>query len=227
MAKKRGRPRKVNPEDSTSSVAGGIATITDSGIYNPEYLGRKIWFLGIKVDPERNVMPFHNRGFGGVPFQQGTQRQTMVDDEGTWLTLDTHRTRVVRQHLYAEQVLRAVASIKQRLVRWQKGSQILARGKSVTRWSASVISLKHRIKTYNKKEEEFVPSGYRYYFESASDVPVAQYLVLVPRSFIDDPSAGKSTGIDIVGLPSMLDLDSSLIPDRMNQRDLAAEDEPW
>lgn len=218
---KRGRPRKkreLEPED------GAVAVLDKADIYAPDYEARHWWFVGIKVDRERNQMPFHNFPFGGVGFQQGTQR-TVVTEE-VWLSLDGHRTRVVRQHLYAHQVKRAAESIKQCVVRWYKRTHVISAGQPKTRFAADVISLENRIKSYNTKKKEFVAAGYRYH-PTRTDVPVSKYLVLIPRGFLNDPSAGKITEIDINSLPSMFDLDPSLIPDRMGGHESAVGDEPW
>ena len=224
MPKKRGRPRKV-PVDPVP-FDGNVAVMEEAAIYSPAYSGRMWWFLGIKVDHDKSQLPFHNRAFGGKMFQQGTQRQVVT--ENVWLSLDSHRTRVVRQLLSAAEVIKMIASIKQFVVRWHRRSHTVAKGDLVTRWAADVVSLEHRIKTYDMKEKKFVPSGYRYQFQGLSDVPVASYLVLVPRSYINDPSAGKVTELDISGLPSILDLDPSMIPDRIRDKDPAAGgDEVW
>ena len=200
------------------SPAVAVAEKEESSIYEPGYSARRWWLLGIKIDTERNIVPFHNSAFGGIPWQQGTQNQVIEDG---WLTLDQHRLRLTRQQLYASQVCRAASEIRQKVVRW------IARPRD--RWAADVLSLEHRVKTYDKKKEIFVPAGYRYQ-PGANDEPISKYLVFIPRSMVEQfSSGGKLFQPDLTSIPTMLDLDSSLIPDRMSRKPegIAAEDEPW
>jgi len=90
------------------------------------------------------------------------------------------------------------------------------------------LSLENRLKTYDKKKEVFVPTGYRYQ-PGPDDEPLSRYLVFVPRSFLEKSSGGKLFEPDLNGVPTMLDIDSSLIPDRISQRDqvVAGGDEVW
>ena len=218
---KRGRPRK-NPEPE-----GSVGVLETSRIYEPDYQARLWWFVGVKVDKERNHLPFHNMAFGGVPFQQGTQRQVVSED--AWLSLDAHRTRVVRQHLYSQDIERIIQSIKHRVVRWSRSVRSIKEGKQVIRWSAKVLSLENRIRVKIREGliEKFVPGGYRFH-PTENDVPLSKYLVLITRGFLKDPGAGKLTELDINNLPSMFDLDPSLVPDRMgNSTDNPLADEPW
>lgn len=185
-----------------------------SAIYSPDYPGRRWWLLGIKVDEKRDIIPFHNAAFGGVPWQQGTQNQIM--DDG-WLGLDRHRMRLTRQLLYASQITKAVSEIQQKVVRWQADKR------------SQILSLEHRIKTYDKKKEKFVAAGYLYHAGS-NDIPVSKYLVFLPRTGMEEFSdSGKLYEPNLNSLPSMLDLDPSLIPDRMSgrQEGVSVEDEAW
>ncbi len=223
---KRGRPRK-NPEavaESGSSVAV-LEPKADPGIYSPSYSGRRYWLLGIKIDAERGQIPFHHSAFGGTAWKEGTQNQVVEDG---WLALDQYRIRLSRELLSAEQVKRAVSEIRQKVVRWKKRRQEFLDG-AVDRWAADVLSLEHRIKTYDKKKEQHVPSGYRY-TAGLNDVPVSRYLVFIPRTMLEGQSGrGKLYEPDIESMDSMLDLDPTLVPDRMTGRDDpdSGGDEVW
>ncbi len=225
---KRGRPRKV-PVESVEEERDAVAVLDQAptegaGIYEPNYSGRRYWLLGIKIDEERQQIPFHNAAFGGVGFQQGTQHQVVEDG---WLGLDRHRVRLGRALLDAEQVRQAVSEIRQKVVRWQKHLQETSKG-PVDRWAASVFSLEHRIKSYDKKKEQFVPAGYRYTAQK-NDVPVSNYLVFVPRSMLEEAGRGKFYEPDLMSMDTMLDLDPSLVPDRMSGKHDPSQggDEVW
>ena len=183
-------------------------------VYSPDFDGRRWWMLGIKIDEARDIIPFHNAAFGGIPWQQGTQNQIM--DDG-WLGLDRHRMRLTRQLLYASQVIRAVSEIKQKVVRWSADKR------------SQILSLEHRIKTYDNKKKQFVFGGHRYH-PGSNDIPVSRYLVFLPRTGMEEfTDSGKSYEPNLNSLPSMLDLDPSLIPDRMSGRQdgLSVADEAW
>lgn len=189
----------------------------DASIYAPEYSGRIWWLLGIRIDEERNQIPLHNAAFGGVPWQQGTQREVAVQ-EG-WTGLEIHRLRLTPQILFAPQVKRAVGEIKQKVVRWQSRP----RG-----WKADVLSLEHRIKTFDPEKRKFVPSGYRYQ-PGKSDEPLSKYLVFISRKKLRESSGESYEELDVKKIPTMFELDPSLIPDRMSgeEENIAAGDEPW
>lgn len=210
--------------DDSPSMAVAEA---ESTIYAPDYKGRKWWLLGIRVDEERGMVPFHNAPFGGVPWQQGTQNQ--VEVEPGWIGLDSKRARLTPQLLRSDQVVRCVSEIKQKVVRWRRRQRDAAHG-TTFRWAAQVLSLEHRIKTYDKKNEEFVPSGYRYE-PGDNDVPVSSYLIFVRRSRLQELVGGSSgfSQPELTKIPTMLELDPGLIPDRMSgkREDFEAGDEPW
>lgn len=214
---KRGRPKK-DPSDA------GTIVKTTADLYCPDYTGRKWWLLGIKTDPDRNNhLPFHNNAFGGIAWQHGTQNQ--VIDDG-WLGLDRHRRRLTRQILSSAQVRRAVVEIRQKVVRWIHRVHQTSRGTSV-RWAASILSLEHRTKTLDRKKQEFVPAGHLYH-PGPNDEPVSRYLVFLPRSRLEEFGL-QFYDPDLEKFPAMLELDPSLIPDRMKVKDqeVAAGDEPW
>ena len=225
---KRGRPRKV-PLESTEATGDAVAVLdpapTEAGIYEPDYEYRRYWMLGIKVDEERQQLPFHNAAFGGTGWHQGTQRQVRTEDG--WLGLDHHRVRLCRELLSAEEVRLAVSSIRQKVVRWVKKLQETDKG-TVERWAASVFSLENRIKTYDKKKEQFVPAGYRF-TANKDDVPVSSYLVFIPRSMLEKAGTGNFYEPNIDTMDSMLDLDPSLVPDRMSGKHDPSDggDEVW
>lgn len=189
----------------------------DASIYAPEYSGRIWWLLGIRIDEERNQIPLHNAAFGGIPWQQGTQREVAVQ-EG-WTGLEIHRLRLTAQILYAHQAERAAREIKQKVVRWQNRP----RG-----WKADVLSLEHRIKTFDPEKRKHVPSGYRYQ-PGRSDEPLSKYLVFIPRKKLREMSGESYRELDVKKIPTMFELDPSLIPDRMSgeEENIAAGDEPW
>ena len=195
-----------------------------ASIYAPEYSGRHWWILGIRIDEERNQIPFHNSAFGGIPWQQGTQREVQVQ-EG-WMGLEIHRLRLTHQIMYAHQAKRAVAEIKQKVVRWQPRKR--DEHDSVKRWKADIISLEHRIKSRDPETRKFIPSGYRYQ-PGPNDEPLSKYLVFIPRSELQKMSGGVFYEPDLKKIPTMLELDPSLIPDRMAGRavDIEAGDEAW
>lgn len=212
-----GRPRKVPEPESTDSA---VATLdpepevnAESDIYSPDYPARKYWLLGVKFDEERGQIPFHACAFGGIGWQEGTQNQVRTEDG--WLGLDAYRIRVSPMLLSSDQVRRAVSDIRQKVVRWQRRRQETLAG-PVKRWRADVLSLEHRIKTRDKKKEEFVPAGYRY-TPGVNDVPVSKYLVFIPRAMLQaKPGGGKLYEPSLDSMSSMFDLDPSLIPDRMS-----------
>ncbi len=223
MAKKRGRPKG-------STAKTQVAVLDDVGkdpsIYAPDYTGRRWWLLGIKVDEEREQLPFHNSAFGGVAWQQGAQQQTR--DADGWVGAEGHRTRLGRQLLSSGQVKRVVREIKQKVIRWQRIRRDTPRG-IVERWRADILSLEHRVKGYDEKDKKFVPGGYRFY-PGPNDEPISKYLVFISRAYVVKLSdSGKFYEPSLRALPTMLDLDSSLIPDRMTagQDDMAAGDEVW
>ena len=226
MAKKQNTRDFVSSGESQDGLSQSAVAEPESNIYAPDYRARRWWLLGIRIDEERNMIPFHNTAFGGVAWQQGTQNQVMEDG---WLGLDRHRARLTRQQLSAEQVIKCVASIKQMVVRWKARQRDTDRGKSA-RWAADIVSLEHRIKTYDKKKEEHVPAGYRYQ-PGVDDVPVSSYLILIPRGRLKDLAGGVGgfSQPELTKIPTMLDLDPSLIPDRMSKKeeDFAVGDEPW
>ncbi len=219
-----GRPRKQRPQEESSPTTVEQRTDTYSVVYSPSFEARRVWFVGVKVDQEKHQLPFYNRGFGGIPFQYGTQKPQMSED--LWLTLDGHRTRVVRQHLDALKIKRAVLSIRNTVVRWKAARHATSGGEAMTRWSAEILSLETRVKSFSLKEKAFLPVGYLNNAQS-TDVPVSKYLVLIPRDLVTDRGAGIQE-LDIDSLPSMFDLDPTLVPDRMRVVEAGSvTDEPW
>lgn len=219
MAKKRGRPRIEKPDASPVAVAEAAEP---AGVYHEKYTGRKWWLLGIKIDKERGQLPCHSHICGGVNWQQGTQ-QTV--DAGGWMALDDHRTRVVRGHYTSDQIERAVCEVKHFIVRWRRHVHHTTKGPTEG-WATEIISLANRYKVKDDIKKQYVVSGYRYQ-PTASDVPITMYLVLFPRSMLETGRRGFLPRIDEV--PSMLDLDPSLISDRLQTvtEVESAEDEPW
>jgi len=196
----------------------------EESLYSPEYSGRIWWYIGIRIDEERQQIPFHNSAFGGIPWMQGTQREVVVQ-EG-WMGLEIHRNRLTPQILFARQVRRAVLEIKQKIIRWQARERDNLKGPA-RRWKADILSLENRIKTHDPEKRKFIPSGYRY-SPGPNDEPISKYLVFIPRKKLLE-TADRLYEPNLRKIPTMLELDPSLIPDRMSgqQEDIAAGDEPW
>ncbi len=216
MAKKRGRPRIVKPE--TAGVAVAEAAVT---VYAERYAGRRWWLLGIKVDKERGQLPCHSHVCGGLNWGQGTQRQTESDG---WAALDDHRSRSIRVILSWDQVNAAVTDVKAFIVRWRRHIHMTSKG-AAEGYATEIISLVNRYKVRDEQTKTFRPSGYRYQ-PLPADEPLSKYLVLVPKQFI-----AKQRGFlpQIADLPTMLELDPTLVSDRLLalSADEVAEDEVW
>lgn len=216
--KKRRRAAPVSPV--TKLPASGVMVADAPHPYRESYAGRKWWFLGIKVDQEREQLPCHSHVCGGINWQQGTQRQ--VDSDG-WIGLDDHRRRVVASLYSWQQIQRAVSEVKHFIVRWRRHEYQTARG-SREGWATDIISLENRHKVRIDPKEESKGGSYRY-FPEKSDVALASYLILIPRTYVKT----KEFRPTVKGLPSMLDLDPSLINERLEsvQTEQVWEDEPW
>ena len=213
--KKRGRPPKNR--DTTA-----IAESPSRSVYKESYDGRRWWLLGIKVDQERKQLPCHSHVCGGINWQQGTQRQVEADG---WMALDDHRTRVVRALYSWTQINRAVRDIRNFVVRWAHHTYQTAKGVSEG-WRTEIVSLSNRYKVKLDSNKPFEPSGYRFH-PRADDVPLSKYLILFPRSLLETKRRAFLPRID--ELPSMFELDSSLISDRLvtTSGEEQMEDEIW
>lgn len=192
-------------------------------IYDPKYQSRRWWILGVRVDEERQIIPFHNHAFGGIAWQHGTQKQVLEDG---WLGLDSHRLRLTRELLRDEQVIKCAKQIKNTIIRWKSRKSDTAQG-PVMRWAADVLSLEHRIKVRDVKKQQFIPAGYRYH-AGPGDVPVSSYLILIPKDMLDAHDSGGFFSPNLQAIPTMLDLDPSLIPTRMSEPgEDSVADEKW
>ena len=68
--------------------------------------------------------------------------------------------------------------------------------------------------TILKKKEGFVAAGYRY-SPGPNDVPVSKYLIFIPRKQFEEVTGGKNPQTSLENLPTMFDIDPTLIPNRM------------
>jgi hypothetical protein len=206
--RKRGRPRK-NPLPETQS-ATAVAEPPDSIEGFEPYTGTKQWLLAIKGDPEKGgALPCARVALGGVVFQEGTQRVVQIENEGVYQGLDTHRQRVTSLQLTHEQSIRVLSAMKERLVRWRKRTHETAK-KTIERWGATVYCLEHRVKVRNPQTRMHEPAGYRY-SQTPSDEPLAKYLVFIPFEAAEARGCRRGT---IADLPTVLDLDPTMVPTR-------------
>ena len=213
MAKKKVRT------PAASDIAHDAADV--ACVYDERYSGRRWWMLGIKLDKERRQLPCHSHVCGGMAWQQGTQRQ--VDADG-WAALDDHRSRVVRGIYSYEQIREAVGAVRHFVVRWQRHAHHTPQGQSEG-YATQIISLANRHKVKDDATKQFRPSGWRYQ-PLPTDEPLAKYLVLVPRRMLETRRGFLPR---IEELPSMLDLDPRLVPERLValMGDESLDDEPW
>ncbi len=222
---KRGRPRKNPlPEEPAGDVAVMEPLATSEEVYKTPYGAGRFWIIGIKADEERKLVPFHHKAFGTLSFTYGKQR--VINAEG-WMALDAHRQRCYPVKLRYAEIQRALRKITNTVVRWIKRVREDDRGREIVTWAADIVNLSHRHKVFNEEKKTWIGGSLKFSLQPG-DVPVASYLVLIPRAMLKEagPSVDQFFEPDITKLPSMLDLDPSLKPSEDLRDEMWGGDDP-
>lgn len=225
MARKRQQPAEAPAAGERTGADPISVERTEESPYSQEYAGRRWWIVGVKHDPERQRPPFDSQAFGLIEFTTGIQRPINADG---WLALDRHRIRAYAVHIPYSFIQRAIPQIKNSFVRWQRRVREDEKGQAtIVSFAAEVYNSETRHKEINPLTKQLEPLGQRVHHMEHGDVPVASYLVLIPRKMLKAMGAPVDQFYepDLDKLPTILELDPSLRPPAPEGE--PTDDEPW
>lgn len=214
------------PPSEPNSSTGAVATSVP--FYRTPYPGLRYWAVGVRVDPERGTLPFQAKNFGQIEFFAGPQR--IVNDNG-YLGLERARKRLYMVRIPWRYVERALRKISYTVIRWQRRTRDISEGESSTVWAANVVGLSARHKILDPATRMWSTGDESIHRMIPGDVPVAKYLVLVPRSFLRELDLAPDSWGDLVpeDVPTIYDLDPSFAPSAEVDKEIEGDetDEPW
>lgn len=152
-----------------------------------------------EVTEQRDVSPCGGYSIAGISFGRATARQMTVDHEGeTWKALGYQEPGGLIQLTYKKlQQIREAAG--QYVVRW-----LGSHPDQTYRYRVEIYNLLACYMHAEKNKDGEWPSEKVYMHDrEEQDVPFAQYLVLLPKEYVDTHGGREN----LQSMPSMLDID--------------------